>query len=79
VADAAALTTLLAALARASAVLDRCTESRRARAADVRTRWQGGRRRRFDAAWSDLEAITRRVHADLRAARARVAARLDGR
>jgi hypothetical protein len=73
------LTELFEALRSAAGDLERCARGRRDRTTAVRERWRGGRRRDFDRAWDDLEAITRRVDADLRAARSRVAARLDGR
>jgi hypothetical protein len=73
------LTELREALRSVATELERGARGRRERAAAARERWRGGRRRDFDAAWGDLEAVTRRVESDLRIARARVAARLDGR
>jgi hypothetical protein len=59
--------------------LEQSTHARRAHADRVRARWRGGRRGEFEAAWAELDGATRRLLADLRAARIRTAAVLDGR
>jgi hypothetical protein len=67
------------ALRRVTDELERSVHDRRLHAERLQVRWRGGRRDEFEAGSAELDAITRRVLADLRAARTRTAALLDGR